>query len=118
MKNKSKHAQLKRKKEFRYKKIEILTRNGLKKKISHPAYIFLEKGNLYIYVTITHSESVENYLVLKLSENPNPLDKKDSYWIAEIRQDTKDKFEKRKDDWKMNEIDDLKIRELFEKTKK
>ena len=118
MKPKSKHAQLKRKKEFRYKSVEIIDNKKKTKRIRHPAYVFLEKGNVLIYVNITHSNSVKNLLVIELSKNPNPEDNRKSFWVAEIRKDTKDKFGRREDGWTMDDEDDLEIRNFFEKTKK
>ena len=47
MKRKSKNAFVKKKKEFRYHKVEAITKSGNKKNIWHPSYVFLEKGNVY-----------------------------------------------------------------------
>ena len=115
MKKKNKKAQLKRKKEFRYHKIETFRHDGKKKTIRHPAYVFLEKGNIYIYVSLTHSNELDNLLLIKLSRNPNPKDNRDSYIISEIREDTVDRFSTKIDDWSMNPTDDLMIRNLFDK---
>ena len=115
MKRKSKNAFAKKKKEFRYHKIEVITKSGSKKNIWHPSYVFLEKGNVYIYVSITHSNKVKETIVIKMKRNPNPLDKRDSYWVAEIKYDTKDRFRRRRDGWSIDESDDQKIREMYKK---
>ena len=115
MKTKSKHAQLKRKKEFRYKVILVKVEGKKIVKIRHPAYIFLEKGNKYIYVSITHSKKVKDKMVIKLIKNPNPNDKRNAYYVVEVRQDTKDKFGKRLNQWLLDENDDEEIRKLYEK---
>lgn len=99
MKRKSKKQVLRKKKEFRYHNIEIVNENGSITKIRHPSYVFLEKGNIYIYISITHSDSVKNAIVIKLKKNPNPQDKRESYRIMEIKEDTKDKFSKRLKKW-------------------
>lgn len=112
MKSKSKKAMLKRKNEFRFHKIFNI--NG-KKLARHPAYIFLEKGNIYIYVSITHSKEIDNVVLIKLRKNPNPNDKKDAYYVAEIQMDTKDTFSANKTKWKIDELDENDIRELFNK---
>lgn len=116
MKKKSKHAKYKKKSEFRYHSIAV--KNAKKKTQRHPTYIFLEKGNLYIYVTITHSSKIENYLLIKLRKNPNPKDSTDSYYVAEVKTDTKDTFSANQAKWKIDPIDDKDIRELFNLTKK
>ena len=118
MKPKAKHAQLKRKKEIRFKSVEVTNKSGTIHRVRHPAYIFLEKGNLYIYVIITHSFKVQEYIVIELAKNPNPIDKRKGYWVAEIRKDTKDKFGKKKEGWKLDEEDDAKIRDFFKNIKK
>ncbi len=118
MKSKNKNAIARKKKEFRFHKIEMISNN---KKISfgwHPAYVFLEKGNIYIYVSVTHSNSIKNGLVVKLKKNPNPKDIRDSYYVCEIKEDTKDRFRRRREGWLMDEEDDDAIRKLYQKLKK
>lgn len=115
MKKKSKKQVIRKKKEFRYHNIEITNGNGTITKIRHPSYVFLEKGNIYIYVSITHSDNIENVIVIKLRKNPNPRDKRDSYRISEIKEDTKDRFSKRLKKWVMDLEDDEDIRKEFKK---
>ena len=93
----------------------MLARNkkGKQLKINHPSYIFLQKGNEFIYVTITHSNHVPNRTVIKFRKNPNPDDSKDAYFVVEIKQDTMDRFGKRHDDWSIDPLDDEKIRKLY-----
>ena len=118
MKKKSRHTTLRRKHEFRYYNRLSINKRGKMMRYRHPAYIFLEKGNLYIFVTITHSKNISNHISIRLTENPNPTDKTDAYFVADIKQDTKDQFRKRLKGWKLNPIDDKSIRELFEKEKR
>ena len=115
MKSKSKKQVTRKRKEFRYHNIEIVNENGTITKIRHPSYVFLEKGNIYIYISITHSDSVENAIVIKLRKNPNPHDKRNSYRIVKIKEDTKDRFGKRLIEWIMDIEDDKDIREEYEK---
>ena len=77
-------------------------KNGKITKVRHPAYIFLEKGNIWLYVTVTHSKSVDELIVVELRKNPDPNDKRKSYWVAEVKEDTKDSFVKRKTDWSID----------------
>ena len=118
MKKKSKHAKLQRKSEFRFHKIEVATKSNKIKKTWHPAYVFLEKGNIFIYVSITHSDSVNNTLLIKLKKNPNPKDKTDSYYLEEIKEDTEDRFGRKKADWEIDSFDDHQIRKLFKNKKR
>ncbi len=112
MKKKNKKAQLKRKKEFRFHRINLPSDEARNKKMMHPAYVFLEKGNIFIYVTLTHSSQVKNHIVIKLRKNPNPKDQSDAYVVDEIREDTKDKFSRRLSDWELDPLDDAFIRKL------
>ena len=118
MKKKSKNAIIRKKKEFRYHSVELKNKKDKMIKINHPAYIFLKKGNVLIYVSITHSNKVEEKLLVKLHKNPNPLDKSDSFWVAEIKEDTKDRFGKIRTEWKIDEEDDYLIREFYKKEKR
>lgn len=118
MKSKSKNMPLKRKHEFRFHNVETTNRYGRPLNIKHPAYVFLRKGNVYIYVTITHSKSVRDHIVIKLRKNPNPTDNNDAYYVAEIKKDTIDRFGAKHTDWNIDPLDDEAIRKLFEKEKR
>lgn len=111
MKPKSKSAKHERKKEIRFHSVS-------KNKKRHPAYIFLKKGNIYIYVSLTHSPKVDDLVVIKLRKNPNPNDEKDAYWVAEIKIGTKDEFGRIQKDWEVDKLDDLDIRTFFENRKR
>ena len=115
MKSKSTKQVARKRKEFRYHNIEIVNENGTITKIRHPSYVFLEKGNIYIYISITHSDNVKNAIVIKLRKNPNPHDKRDSYRVTEIKEDTKDRFSKKLKKWIMDLEDDNDIREEYKK---
>ena len=115
MKKRSKKQIAKRKKEFRFHKVSAINRKGINYESWHPAYVFIEKGNIYIYVTITHSANVKDKIVIKLRRNPNKNDNRDSYYVAEVREDTKDKFGKRHANLKIDEQDDFDIKKLYKK---
>ncbi len=115
MKQKSKKQVLRKKKEFRFHKIEKINDKGAKTKKWHPAYVFLEKGNIYIYVSLTHSNNIDNLILIKLRKNPDPNDERDSYWVVEIKEDTKDRFGKREHGWDIDDLDDKDIRNEYEK---
>lgn len=111
MKPKSKKAHYEKKKEIRFHSVS-------KNKKRHPAYIFLKKGNIYIYVSLTHSPKVEKLILVKLRKNPNQNDHENAYWIAEIKTGTKDEFGRIQKNWKVDELDDLDIRLFFYKNKR
>ena len=115
MKKKNKHVRLKRKNEFRFHKVEVKTKKGTFLRIKHPSYILLESGNVYIYVTLTHSNHVKDHMVIKLRKNPNPNDARDAYRVVEFREDTRDRFGKRMRGWK---IDSLDKDDIFDEYKK
>ena len=115
MKRKTKKQTIKKKKEFRYHNIVTFNKRGKKIKIRHPTYVFLEKGNIYVYVSITHSSEIKGTILIKLRKNPNPKDKRESYWVAKIKNDRKDTFGKREKNWKINPQDDEDIRNLKKK---
>ena len=83
----------------------------------HPSYIFLEKGNVYIYVTITHSKEVEGYVLTKLIQNPDPSDNQDAYVVLDVRQDIKSSFGARRIGWFIVKDDENLIRKLFDDQK-
>ena len=118
MKKKNKRSITKRKKEFRFHDTEELSKHGKAYYKAHPAYVFLEKGNKYVYVTITHSSKVNEKVVIKLRQNPNPNDSRDSYRVVEILEDTKKRFGRNQKSWKMDSQDDFDIRAEYEKSKK
>ena len=115
MKKKSKKQIVRKRKEFRYHTIPVSKSNGTITNIKHPSYVFLEKGNIYIYISITHADNVDGAIVIKLRKNPNPNDKRDSYRVVEIKEDTKDRFGKRLKKWVMDIEDDQDIREECKK---
>ena len=115
MKRKSNNQVVRKRKEFRYHDIEMVNENGVVTKIRHPSYVFLEKGNIYIYISITHSDNVENAIVIKLRKNPNPHNQRDSYRIVDIKEDTKDRFGRKLKKWVMDLEDDNDIREEYKK---
>ena len=44
-----------------------------------------------------------------------PKDKRLSFWIVEIKRDTKDRFGRKQKDWKINIEDEKDIREEYKK---
>ena len=115
MKAVEKSKNLKRKSEFRFHSVSIKTKKGRKRIKKHPTFIFLQNGDILIYVQLTHSEKIRGKILIKLKKNPNPLDIRDSYYIEEICHDNKDNFGKKKVDWIIDESDEKQIRKLIKK---
>ena len=111
----STNKQPKKKREFRYHPIIYTCRNGKTIMIDHPAFIFLEQDGNYYYVTITHSNKINEQIVFRLKKNPNPNDKKDAFCVMEIRNDKKQKFGSKRKSWTIDPEDEEKIIQLFYK---
>lgn len=93
----------KRKNEFRYHQVVII-KDGKKKKQKHPAYIWQQRGNVYDYHAMTHSDNIEGVTLRKFRKNPNPKDKRDAYYNAQSESDIKSSFgNKRK--WRIDPDD-------------
>lgn len=118
MQKNHKRSNLRRRKEIRTHDVFVRTKKGRIINIEHPVYVFLEKGSLLIYVTITHSDKVKDRLVVKLRQNPNPKDKRNSYYVAEVKEDVKHSFGHRKHGWIIHPDDDLEIRKLYSNKKR
>ena len=114
MKKKSKNQVPRKRNEFRYHMVEYINSLGVKTKMAHPSFIFLEKGNLFMYVSLTHSKEIGNIPLIKLSKNPNNKDKSDSYLVLEFKEDTKDRFGSRRKGWKMDSNDEQFIRNIYQ----
>lgn len=95
----------KRKNEFRYHNVAVQKDNGKIKSQSHPSYIWQERGNMYDYHSITHSEHVNGVALKKLRCNPNPNDSRDSYYDINSKADLKSRFGKKRKKWKMHPLD-------------
>ena len=114
---KTNNKSLIRKREIRFHPTETKTRNGKRKISDHPTFIFLQNGDIFIYVQITHSKNIRGKILIKMRKNPNPKDIKDSYYIEEILEDNLVNFGKKHDKWIVDEQDESDIRKQYEKKK-
>ena len=101
MKNKI-SKRIKRKNEFRYHQFFNVTKN---RKIRHPTYIWRQRGNIYDFHSITHSFMVDGKMFIELRENPNPKDKRKSFYNPKSESDLKSSFGRKLKKWKINELD-------------
>lgn len=112
-KKKSKNATPKRTSQFRYHKVSVI-KNGKEKEIWHPTYIFMIIGNVFRYITITHSKSVDGEEVVLLEQSPNKKDNRPAYRVVGYKEDTKDRFGK-KHKWRISKKDEEEIRKSNKK---
>ena len=84
--------------------------NNSKKVRGHPTYIYKKVGNKYHFIGITHSEVTHKTKNIKLEENPNPEDSRDSYLRPFSSEEEIDKFGKKKKGWKISRKDRKKIK--------
>lgn len=114
---KTNNKSLIRKREIRFHPTETKTRKGKKIISDHPTFIFLQNGDIFIYVQITHSKNIRGKILIKMRKNPNPKDIRDSYYIEEILEDKLVNFGKKHADWIVDEQDESDIRKLYDKKK-
>lgn len=73
-------------------------------KTKHPAYIYAydSNSNTYRYIGITHSPITKGVKNIEIS-NPNPLDKKKSYFRPFATEDDVKSFSRYKYNWKISD---------------
>ena len=115
MSTNEKGKNLKRKSEFRFHSVVADTKTGKKAIKGHPTFVFLQNGDIFIYVQLTHSKIIKGKVLIKLRKNPNPQDLRDSYYIEEICEDKRTNFGRNRKNWVIDEEDEKEIRKLTEK---
>lgn len=105
MKKKS-SIRIKRRNEIRFHADRVKNK---KKKIRHPKYIWRERGNVYDYHSITHSQFVDGVEYKKLRKNPKPGDNRDAYYNPNSESDIKSSFGRKEKGWKLHpkDIEDI-----------
>lgn len=84
-------------------------KNNSKKGMGHPAYIFEKVGKEYKYLGLTHSKITKNTRNIKLEQNPNPKDSRQSYVRPIAEKERTSKFGKILKDWRFSKKDKRKI---------
>lgn len=64
-------------------KLNEFRRNNNKKGRGHPAYIYAQVGDEFIFIGITHAEITDNMHNIPLDANPNPDDPSKSYALPQ-----------------------------------
>lgn len=98
----------------RYKKVE----GGKKKKAKHPKLIVDENQREYGFMGLTESKKRGHHNNIPLHKNPQKGNKNKSYLRTELRYDDKGNFGKVLSDYKLSNIDKIKVKEFVEKKKK
>lgn len=88
------------------------------KRIKHPTYIFDERGNMYQYIGITHSEKVGDIQNIPLKKNPNPNDNRKAYIRPFVEEDKPKNFSRSMKDWKFSSEDKKTVQKVIDKNKK
>lgn len=109
MKKRSNKSVSKRKSEFRYHTVIVRYTRGKYKKIRHPSYIWRQRGNMYDYHSITHSNHVEGIELREMRSNPNPKDKRKAYYDINSKTDIKSSFGRKRKGWKLHPLDQTDI---------
>ncbi len=79
---------------------EIKKNEFRKNKVTrHPAYIYARIGNEYKYIGLTHSPITNNVKNIELEKNPNPIDKRVSYFRPKSEKEKINKFKKKEVGW-------------------
>lgn len=95
---KLKPYQRKKRKPKKVKKNEV----RMHKKNGHPAYIYLEQGEDAHVFSITHAKETRGKRNIKLPNNPNPKDDRESYVLPKPKKTRKKQLRKKKDGWRMS----------------
>ncbi len=88
----------------------------------HNGYVITKKGigknAEYGYVSLTHSNITDGQRNVKLLQNPNPNDTKDSYAVNKAKVAKASDLGKQKNGWKLNKRDKRTLKNIFHKNKK
>jgi hypothetical protein len=83
---------------------EFRKKNG-KDGRGHPTYIYARQGDDYFYIGITHAEISEGVKNIRLERNPNPRDKRPSYFRPKPQKNKRASFGKKLSGWSFSDAD-------------
>ena len=98
-------------------KSEFYKNNNSYQGAGHPAYVFGEIENDFVYLDITHSKVVPNkkkggcYYYERLKYNPNSKDKKQAY-ISPFPYKANKKYFRNRVNWQFSDLDKTKIKKF------
>lgn len=87
-------------------------RTNYVKASGHPTYIFAKKGNDYHYMGLTHAEITDGIANIPLSKNPNPADRRKSFFRPKTDSDNKNNFGAKHIGWKISRKDKKKAKKI------
>ncbi len=85
------------------------------KKSGHPAYIYAQIGDDFMFLGITHSPITRGIKNIKLDENPNINDDSVAYIKNNPQRDRQNQFDKEKLPFKLSEQDKKKVDKIIKK---
>ncbi len=88
------------------------------KRIKHPTYVIDEKGNVYRYIGITHSDKTDNIKNVPLKKNPNSQDSRKAYLRPFVEEDEPKNFGRSYKKWSFSSEDKETVRSIINKNKK
>lgn len=85
----------------------------------HPKYVFERKGEIYVYLSMTHKppkDTVKDYIPLEHSANPK--DKRKAYINTKSESDNMGNFGARKKGWFFTDKDSKTVKGIIKQNKK
>ena len=105
------------KKKNKFYSMNEFRKNYSKRSLGHPDYIFGRSGDTYHSLGLTHTPKKE-YRSVKLMQNPNPSDTRDSYLQTKVKHTPKKCFGNAKTGWSFHSDDRAYVRHKVKKYRK
>ena len=83
----------------------------------HPTYIYAKVGKKYKFIGITHSEITDGVKNIKMDQNPDPKDKRSSYFRPKSSEANRSAFGSRLKGWRLSDNDKIKADDIIRKNK-
>ena len=104
-------------KKNKFYSMDEFRKNYSKRSLGHPDYVFGRSGDTYHSFGLTHTPKKE-YHSVKLTQNPNSKDTRDSYLQTRVKHTPKKYFGKAKTDWSFHSDDRAYVRHKVKKYRK
>ncbi|MBE6581283.1 MAG: hypothetical protein E7650_06695 [Ruminococcaceae bacterium] len=106
-----------KKKKDKFHSMNEFRKNYSKRSLGHPDFVFGCSGDTYHSFGLTHTPKQE-YHSVKLTQNPNPSDTRDSYLQTKVKHTPKKYFGSAKSDWGFHSDDRAYVRHKVKKYRK
>ena len=97
-------------KEYKSESFVLLSEFRFNNVRQHPAYVFGRQGKYFLCIGITHAPKTQNVRNIDMLINPDPEDKRKSYFRPKVLKDRISKFGKIRTNWKLSKDDDDKMK--------